>query len=157
MKKVGQTSEFLFGIYWWTWKTTIKKNCWSGPINKCKNFNIRNLIFLKQNQRKTSRNIIILHLCTKNFDDMIYSSRDIVCGRLKLVIWFYKFVSKTTIIWGTVPKIQSETDRIFFHFGVFLALLPFPLYLQQPGKSKFWINEKSIWRCHHFPLVYQKS
>ena len=23
--KVRHTSEFLFGIYWWTWKTTIKK------------------------------------------------------------------------------------------------------------------------------------
>ena len=21
VKKVGHTSEFLFGIYWWTWKT----------------------------------------------------------------------------------------------------------------------------------------
>ena len=24
-KKVGQTSEFLFGIYWQTWKITIEK------------------------------------------------------------------------------------------------------------------------------------
>ena len=22
VKKVGDTSEFLFGIYWWTWKTS---------------------------------------------------------------------------------------------------------------------------------------
>ena len=33
VKKVGHTPEFLFGIYWWTWKATIHlKNCWSGPI-----------------------------------------------------------------------------------------------------------------------------
>ena len=33
MKKVGHTSEFLFAIYWWTWKTNnYLKNCWSGPI-----------------------------------------------------------------------------------------------------------------------------
>ena len=33
MKKVGHTSEFLFGIYWWSWKTNnYWKNCWSGPI-----------------------------------------------------------------------------------------------------------------------------
>ena len=33
VKKVGCTSEFLFGIYWWTWKTNMyKKNCWSGLI-----------------------------------------------------------------------------------------------------------------------------
>ena len=35
MKKVGHTSEFSFGIYWWTLKNTknqnfekMKKNCW---------------------------------------------------------------------------------------------------------------------------------
>ena len=31
---------------------------------------------------------------------------------------------KITIIWGTVPKIQSETDRFFCHFGPFFDLLP---------------------------------
>ena len=30
---LGHTSEFLFGIYWWTWKiNNFQKNCWSGPI-----------------------------------------------------------------------------------------------------------------------------
>ena len=28
---------------------------------------------------------------------------------------------------------------------------------QQPRKLKFWRNEKSIWRCHHFKLVQQKT
>ena len=40
MKKVGHTSEFLFGIYWWTWKTTLLKNCRNGPIK-----NVKILIF----------------------------------------------------------------------------------------------------------------
>ena len=35
-KKVGHTSEFLFGIYWWTWKTTLLKNCRNGPIKNVK-------------------------------------------------------------------------------------------------------------------------
>ena len=39
----------------------------------CKNFNIYNVAF-KKKQRKTPGGIIILHLCTKNLDDMIYSS-----------------------------------------------------------------------------------
>ena len=85
---------------------------------------------------------------------MIYSSWDIKCDRLKLVImghflpftlppfkiqkirilkkwkkmveisWFYTSVPKTTIIWGTVPKILSETDRIFCHFGPFFFNTP---------------------------------
>ena len=76
---------------------------------------------------------------------MIYSSWDIECDRLKLVImvhflpftspslktqkirilkkWkissFYTSVPKTTIIWGTVPEIQSETDRFFCDFWPF--------------------------------------
>ena len=33
VKKVGHTSEFLFDIYWSTWKTNnYLKNCWSRPI-----------------------------------------------------------------------------------------------------------------------------
>ena len=34
---------------------------------------------------------------------------------------FYICVPKTTIIWGTVPGIQSETN-LFCHFGPFFAL-----------------------------------
>ena len=66
VKKMGHTLEFLFGIYWWTWKTTIKKMLkWTNK--KCKNFNIYSVA------RKTPEYIIILHLCTKILD-MIYSS-----------------------------------------------------------------------------------
>ena len=73
--------------------------------------------------KKAPGDIIILHLCTKNLDDMI-SSWDIECDRLKFVIIknpknqafgntkkmleipsFYKFVLKTTIIWGMVPEV----------------------------------------------------
>ena len=34
---------------------------------------------------------------------------------------FYKCVPRTTIIWGTVPEIQNETN-LFCHFGPFFAL-----------------------------------
>ena len=35
---------------------------------------------------------------------------------------FYTCVPKTTIMWGTVPEIRSETE-FFCHFGPFFALL----------------------------------
>ena len=38
-----------------------------------------------ETKRKTPGDLIILHLSTKNLD-MIYSSRDIECDRLKFVI-----------------------------------------------------------------------
>ena len=41
---------------------------------KCKNFNIYNVVFFLKKKRKTPRYVIILYLCIKNLDDMIYSS-----------------------------------------------------------------------------------
>ena len=72
MKKVGHTSEFLFGIYWWTWKTNnYLKNCWSGSI--------KNKIILK-----TKKNTCRYHY--QNLNDMIYSSWHIEQNILQLVI-----------------------------------------------------------------------
>ena len=65
---------------------------------------------------------------------------------------FYICVPKTMIRWCMVPEIWCMTDKIISHFGLFFALLP-PL---QPKKLKFWKNEKSTWRHHHFTHVHQK-
>ena len=55
----------------------------------CKNFSIYNaFLFLKK--RKTPGDIIS-YLCTKNIEDMIYSSWDIEYERLKLVIMGHFF------------------------------------------------------------------
>ena len=65
----------------------LLKKLWSGPTK-----NVRILIFTmlyltkKINKTKKTPTDIILYLCTKNHDDMIYSSWDIECDRLKLVI-----------------------------------------------------------------------
>ena len=137
MRRVGHTSEFLFGIYWWTWKTTIPKKTVKVANKKSKYFSINNVVFFKKNNRKTPGDIIILHLCTENLDDMIYSFWEIECDRLKLVIMghylsfppllktqkirilkkmkncrrYHHFtrLPKTTIIWCTVPEICRET------------------------------------------------
>ena len=55
-------------------------------------------------------------------------------------------------MWCMVPEIWSMTERIFCDFGPFFALLP----PSQPGKSKFWKNEKKSWRYYHFTHVYHK-
>ena len=53
VKKVGYTSEFLFGICWRTWKTNnYLKNYWSGPIKKQNNFNIYNVAFFSPKNRQ---------------------------------------------------------------------------------------------------------
>ena len=50
MKKVGQILEFLYDIYWWTWKTN-KKTVEVGQ-EKQNDFNIYNVEFFKKNKAK---------------------------------------------------------------------------------------------------------
>ena len=83
-KKITHMWTFV-GIYWWTWKQLLK-NYWSGPIKNVRILIFTMLYFLKQ--RKTLGDIIILHLCTKNLD-MMYSSWDIECEKMKKNCWRY--------------------------------------------------------------------
>ena len=62
-------------------------------------------------------------------------------------------VPKATIIWSTVPEIQSWTE-FFYHFGPFFALYIPP---DNPENQNFEKMKKSFWRCHHFKLVQQKT
>ena len=136
MKKVAHTSEFLFGIYWWTWKTNnYSENCWSGPM---KNKIILIFTTLRSSLKKIKKNTCRCHY--QNFDK-IYSSWDIEQNIPKLVILghflpFYpmntpkiKILKNQKICWryhhftlSIVPEIWSETGRIFCHFGSFFAL-----------------------------------
>ena len=65
---------------------------------------------------------------------------------------FYICEPKTTIM--RYSSWYTKWEFFFCHFGPFFALYPLPL--QQPRKPKFWKNG-SIWRCHHFKLVLQKT
>ena len=72
------------------------------------------------------------------------------------ILSFYTCVPKTTIIWGN--EVQFLRYGVKQDFFVILGhFLPFyPSHPQQPRKPKFWKNERSFWRCHHFKLVHQK-
>ena len=53
---------------------------------------------------------------------------------------FYTCVAKSTIIWGALPKIWSETN-FFCHFGSFFTLYhPCPLTIQKTKILKKWNN-----------------
>ena len=79
----GAQLKYLLDIYWWTWKTN-----WSGT-KKNKIILIFTMLHFFKKQRKTLGNIIILHLCTKNLDDMIYGSWGKEQDGLELVILSY--------------------------------------------------------------------
>ena len=93
-----------------------------------------------EKMKKTPGDIIILHMCTKNYDQMMYSSRDIVRERCNCYFSFWAIfchftlltaqkikilkkwknhletssfdicVPKIMIIWCTVPEIWCATD-----------------------------------------------
>ena len=122
----------------------IKKNGWSGSI-KNKTILIFTMLHLFKKQRKIPGDIV-LHMCTKNLDDMIYSAWRIEHDGLKLAIyghflpfnfpktqkikilknsknylWCHQFAhvyqkSQSYDILITIPEVWSETDRIFCHF-----------------------------------------
>ena len=106
---------------------------------------------MKKRKEEKQLDIIILHLHAKNLD-LIYSSWDIECDELKLIIlghflpfqspknpnkskpwkyenyWRYHHIThvcqKIIIIWCMVPEVQTESNNIIFgHFEPFFALL----------------------------------
>ena len=138
--------------------------------------------FLEKKYRKTDGDLINLHLCTKNLDDMIYSSWHIERDRLKFEILghflpFYlppsKFWKNEKNCWrchhfthvyqksqsyDMVPEMRSDTDRLFCHLGPFCALLPIRVVCASPQSAewKFWENEKNNRIYYWFTLVYHK-
>ena len=130
--------------------------------------------------KKAPGDVIILHMCTKNHDHMMYASWDVECDRenflsfgpfftlTPLTIQKIKFLKKKKtpgdiillqmctimkIIWCMVPEIQGLTDNFFCHFGPFVPLLP----SWWPGKFKFWKNEKKkAQRYYHFTHLHHK-
>ena len=109
----------------------------------------------KQNfekMKKTPGYVIILHMGTKIYDQMMYGYWDMVCDKCNyfsfwanfcpftpltarkikiLKKWkkhleissFYIWVPKIMIRWCMVPEIWCVTDAIIFHFGPIFALL----------------------------------
>ena len=125
-KKVGHTSEFLFGIYWWSWKTIIcLKKLLKWANKECKNFNIYNVVFFKQNKEK--------HL--EIYFTPVYQKS-----------WWYgpQFLRYRT--WQT--KIGN--------FGTFFALLtplkPWKIRISKKGKN---LPEISSFHTSGFELVKQ--
>ena len=129
VKKVGQNSEFLFGIYRWTLKNPKNQN-------------------FEKKWKKIAGNIIIFYMRTKNHNHMKYSSWDTEWDKFFLSFWtlfcplkprkpkFWKNEKKDLEIspfWTCATKNNQmmyaysdvECNRHnFCHFRSFFALLP---------------------------------
>ena len=131
VKKVGQTSEFPFGIYWWTLKNQIKSEFW------------------RNEKKKNAGDIILLHMCTKDHNHMRYSSWDTKWDNFFLSFWaifcplpsplphlttqksktlkrchHFKFVQQKTQTNDVCLFRHGEQQTIFCHLRSFFALLP---------------------------------
>ena len=70
---------------------------------------------------------------------------------------FYTCVPKTTIRYS--PRDTEWHHSILSFSAIFCHLPPPPPHLSflTLEKPKFWKKEKSIWQCHHFKFVQQKT
>ena len=64
---------------------------------------------------------------------------------------FYKIVPKITMMCYTGPEIWHMTNKIIFHFGLFLHFYP-----HNSTKNETLKKKKNTWRYHHFTQLYQK-
>ena len=129
--------------------------------------------------------IIILHMCTKNHNHMMYGSRDMECDRHNfLSLWtvFCPFTPPSPSLWSQKIKILKKWkkhsryhhftnvyhkwqsyDIWFFKYGVqqtkFFVILDHFLPFYPPNNPKnpnFEKLKKNPWRYHHFTYVNQK-
>ena len=133
--------------------------------------------------KKFAGDIIILHMCTKNHNHLMYGSWDMECDRQKfLSLWtvFWRF-SPFSGLWTQKIKIFKKKKKALEDI-IILQVLPineshmtygfsdmecnrnnflfwtvFCPFTPQPKKSIFEKLKKTCWRYHRFTQVYQKS
>ena len=132
---MGHTSEFLFSIYWWTWKTIIYQK----KLLKWANKKLRILFYFKNTKKKTWR----YHYFTPVHQKFRYD--DTECDRLKLVIWSF---------FALLPPLKPQKIRILKNFKNWWRY--YFTYEYQKPQSNLEKNVKKTWRYHPFANVYHK-
>ena len=139
---MGHTSEFLFGIYWWTLKDPKNQT-----FEKMKKFAediiiLRMISFMRYSSWNTKwdrifcqfRSFLLLapnNLENQHFEEIKKAFGDVIILNLG---------KKNTMIWCMLTQICSaHTDIIFRHFKSFFAILPHYWHL----KLKFGKNVKT--------------
>ena len=128
--------------------------------------------FFGKNKEKNPGDITILHLWTKNPDDMIYSSWDTECDRMKLVIM--ENLLPCCLLPHPPKNLKNQNfKKCKKHAGEIIILhvctkshnhmsynswdMECNRHNYWPQKLKFGESVKKPWKCHDFKLVYQKS
>ena len=142
LRKVGHTSEFFLGIYWWPLKDPKNQT-----FEKMKKFAediiiLRMISFMRYSSWNTKwdrifcqfRSFLLLapnNLENQHFEEIKKAFGDVIILNLG---------KKNTMIWCMLTQICSaHTDIIFRHFKSFFAILPHYWHL----KLKFGKNVKT--------------
>ena len=151
--KVGHTSEFLFGIYWWTLK------------------NLKNQNFEK-NEKDLLGDIMILHMCTKSHNHIKYSSCDTELDRIFLSFWaisqleilsFYTVYHKWWSYDVWFLKYWAQQTELFVISSYFLPFYPLTTrkikilkkWKKTPGSIIIFKHEYHTWKsCDIWFLRY---
>ena len=209
---MGHTSEFPFGIYWWTLKNLknqnfekMKKNCWRyhhfthvyqkpqsyevqllryevrqsflsfwtifWPFNPLPPTNPKNQNF--EGIKKEFGDVIILNLCNKKHDHMMYAYSDMECSHrhnfLSLQAIFCSFAQLLTQKIKVWKKCKKTPYIILLHMctnnldHMSLWYDAWFLTYEVQQTELFWIilkiskMERKPCIYHHFTQKYQKS
>ena len=118
--------------------------------------------------KKLAGDIIILHMCTKNHNHMVYGSWDMECNRENFLSFSTVFCPYTPLTTQKI-KIFKKMEKLPGHIILHRCNIndSHMMYGSQDTKrdrqnflsfwkSKFWKTEKKIWRYYHFTHVYHK-
>ena len=107
-KRWGMPQNFFLAFMNETEKYLFKKLL--KQVNKWNNFYIYNVAFFEKKIKKKHLGISLFYTCTKNLDDIIYSSWDIEHGRLKLLFldYFLPFYPLKTQEIQILKKIENS-------------------------------------------------
>ena len=136
VKKVGQNSEFLFGIYRWTLKNPknqnfekkMKKNCWKyhhllHAYQKPQSYEVQ---FLRYGVRQIFL-VILDPFLPFNPPPPLKNPENLNFEKMKKSIWRYhhfELVQQKTIKWCMLTQMWSATGIIFVILGHFLLFYP---------------------------------
>ena len=98
-----------------------------------------------EKMKRLSRDIIILHKCTKNHDHMLYCSWDMVHDRCNCYFSFWTIFCPFTLLTARKMKISKKWKKI-------LEVSSF--YTSVPKIIIIWYTVPEIWRMTDVPVIF---
>ena len=127
-RRLGHSSEFPFGIYWETLKN-LKNQNFEKMKRNCMRYH--HFTHVYQKMKKAPGDVIILNLCNKKHDQMMYAYSGMECIRHNFC-HFRSFFALLPHYWTQKLKFGKNVKNIFFSFWtIFCPFTPPPFITQR--------------------------